>query len=309
MNSLFCSVVIGSYNRLSFLQIAINSVRKEQDAFLGKLEIIVVDGGSDDGTLEWLAAQKDIITIIQHNRGEWLGKKIVQRPWGYFMNLGFKCAQGKYVCMLSDDSILVPGALINGFNQFEQLLAEGKKIGAIAFYWRHWPEETLYRVGEPMGTTMYVNHGLYLNQALKEVGYIDEENYKFYFADIDLSFKFWQAGYICVDAENSYVEHYVHANIAVRKNNEEKTEQDGKVFMARWQPVFPALTNRNLGEKRTKAFQDLSGTAKQLRTLYGATVVKNPKLIMSAVKQSKLVTALLRYPKGMVRQMVRFFGR
>ena len=90
------SVVLGSYNRLNFLQLAIQSVRAQVDSQLR--EIIVVDGGSSDGSMEWLLEQKDIITIVQHNRGEWLGKKITRRSWGYFMNLAFKCASAKYVC-------------------------------------------------------------------------------------------------------------------------------------------------------------------------------------------------------------------
>jgi glycosyltransferase involved in cell wall biosynthesis len=55
-------------------------------------EIIVVDGGSEDGTLEWLIRQKDIITIVQHNRGEFNGKPVKRKSWGYFMNPCFKAA-------------------------------------------------------------------------------------------------------------------------------------------------------------------------------------------------------------------------
>ena len=31
------------------------------------MEIIVIDGGSTDGTCDWLAKQRDILTIIQPN--------------------------------------------------------------------------------------------------------------------------------------------------------------------------------------------------------------------------------------------------
>ena len=106
------SVVIGSYNRIDFLKLTLESVRRELEP--AAAEIIVVDGGSDDGSLEWLIAQKDIVTIVQHNRGTWRGKPVKRRSWGYFMNLGFKSAQGKYVCMLSDDCLVVPGAIRNG---------------------------------------------------------------------------------------------------------------------------------------------------------------------------------------------------
>ncbi|NEO65424.1 MAG: glycosyltransferase, partial [Moorea sp. SIO4G2] len=66
------SVVIGSYNRRPLLEKAIQSVRDNQIRV--PYEIIVIDGGSTDGSLEWLIQQKDIITIIQHNRGEFQGK-------------------------------------------------------------------------------------------------------------------------------------------------------------------------------------------------------------------------------------------
>src|SRR3990172_6418377 len=134
MNKPVVSVVLGSYNRCQFLPLTIASVRQELENVAH--EIIVIDGGSSDGALEWLTQQKDIITIVQHNRGVWDGKPIERRSWGYFMNLGFKIAQGKYICMLSDDCLIVPGAIQTGIDLFEHELAIGQKTGAIAFYWR-----------------------------------------------------------------------------------------------------------------------------------------------------------------------------
>ena len=83
------SIVLGSYNRKAFLQEAIESIRC--NGITVPYEIIVVDGGSTDGSKEWLINQPDIITIVQHNRmasGNQLSKR---RNWGYFMNLSFKC--------------------------------------------------------------------------------------------------------------------------------------------------------------------------------------------------------------------------
>jgi glycosyltransferase involved in cell wall biosynthesis len=90
-NEIEISIVLGSYNRLPFLKSTIESVRNNKITV--SYEIIVIDGGSNDGCMKWLAKQKDIITIVQHNHGKFRGQKIQRRSWGYFMNLGFKCGE------------------------------------------------------------------------------------------------------------------------------------------------------------------------------------------------------------------------
>src|SRR3984885_8272502 len=143
------SVVLGTYNRLSFLQATIASVRASQIDI--PYEIIVVDGGSSDGTVEWLTGQRDVIAIVQHNRETIDGKARRRRSWGYFMNLGFKCAEGRYICLISDDSVIHPDTLANGVRRFDREIAAGRRLGAVAFYWRSWPEEQGYHVGITLG--------------------------------------------------------------------------------------------------------------------------------------------------------------
>ena len=228
------SLVIGSYNRCKLLKLCIEAVRQELE--YESYEIIVVDGGSTDGTVEWLTAQKDIISIIQHNRGEWRGKPIHRKPWAYFMNLGFKCASGKYICMLSDDSLIVPGAINSGVDLFDEMLVQNTKVGAVAFYFRDYPLRKKYAVAVNVGN-LYVNHGLYLNSAVKEVGYIDE-GYHFYFADTDLILKMKSAGYTCISSKSSFVEHYFEATPEIRaSNNDEKKERDRMRLIEKWKGV------------------------------------------------------------------------
>jgi len=226
------SVVIGSYNRLEFLKATIETVRADITKI--RHEIIIVDGGSNDGSIEWLIAQKDIITILQHNRGEWNGQPIERQSWGYFMNLGFRAASGKYICMLSDDCLVIPGAIKNGITKFNSQLKSGKKVGALAFYWRNWPEQKKYWIGTTYNDTTHVNHGMYLKKALEAINYIDAQAYFFYHADSDICLRLMKAGYTISDSPSSFIEHYSDANAAVRATNMERQQQDWATYLNRW---------------------------------------------------------------------------
>ncbi len=294
------SVVLGSYNRLKFLKLTIDSIREEIKKI--NSEIIVVDGGSDDGTLDWLMQQKDIITIVQHNRGKWLGKKIERRSWGYFMNLGFKCAQGKYICMLSDDCLVIPGAIKNGYKLFEKKLNDGEKIGAIAFYWRDWLVQDQYHVGYTLDNKLYINHGMYLKDALEDVNYLDEETYFFYNGDGDVCLKMWQKGYEIIESQDSFIEHYPHANLNVRKSNCKKQRLDNSNYFNKWENVFYNRKEHNIGKIRYKSFYDPDNTAYKFRDLHIKNVEANPQIIK---KKNSFFKTKLNYIKFRAKAVLR----
>jgi GT2 family glycosyltransferase len=269
------SVVIGTFDRLRYLRGTLESVRDE----LAETphEIIVVDGGSGDGTIGWLTEQRDVVSVIQHNRGTWRGREIERRSWGYFMNLGFKAAQGRYVCMLSDDSLVVPGAITNGIRRADE---HSGPLGAVAFYWRDFPTDAGYRVGVTYGDRLFVNHGLYVREALEQVGYIDEDNFAFYHADGDLALRLDEAGYPCIASEDSYIEHYADANPVVRASNLGRQRTDWETYSARW---------AKLGEPSRQWLErqhhDTHGTARR----YWGPLLTNPNY-RRLQKASEIIT-------------------
>ena len=161
-----------------------------------------------------------------------------KRSWGYFMNLGFKCAEGRYICLISDDSVVHPDTIANGVDRFDRDRASGRKLGGLAFYWRSWPEEDKYRVGVTLAKKLFVNHGLFLRDAIAEVEWIDEDRYGFYCADGDLSLKLWDAGYEVDACEQALLEHFEHAGVTLRQRNLQALDADWQNYLARWTGKF-----------------------------------------------------------------------
>jgi glycosyltransferase involved in cell wall biosynthesis len=280
------SIVLGSYNRKAFLKSTIKSVRENKISY--DYEIIVIDGGSDDGSLEWLLKQKDIITIIQYNRGTFQGKEIKRKSWGYFMNLGFKCAKGEYILMISDDCLILPDSINKGIFHFDDLRNKNRKVGALAFYWRNWPEQKEYMIGLTFNK-IFVNHGLYLKSALEEISYIDEEYYVFYHADGDLCLRLYEKGYEVLATENSYIEHYSHANLKVKKSNFLLQNEDWNRYQLRWKKLIPPNSDLIL-HKIDKIYIDKSKTyttfpiMERLKIHFNKKVNKYKKILKSPLK-------------------------
>jgi glycosyltransferase involved in cell wall biosynthesis len=93
------SVVTGTYNRLEMLKRLVYSVRASARDV--SYEIIAVDGGSTDGSLDWLRAQSDV-KLIEH--GKLLGAIKAYDD-------GAALARGEYVVFANDDLTFIDNAL------------------------------------------------------------------------------------------------------------------------------------------------------------------------------------------------------
>lgn len=112
------SIVTGTYNRLELLQKMLESVRGQIPRHI-EYEFVIVDGGSTDGTLEWLATQNHV-TTIEH--GALLG------AINAFCD-GAKAAVGDYVIMANDDIVFQPHSIMRALSYLE----DNRRCGAVAF--------------------------------------------------------------------------------------------------------------------------------------------------------------------------------
>jgi glycosyltransferase involved in cell wall biosynthesis len=92
------SVVIPTHDRLELLKRTVQSIRQQS---FPDYEIIVVDDGSRDGTIDWLAENNSWLRgIRQSNKGP-----------GAARNAGAQVSHGQYLAFLDSDDVWFPWTL------------------------------------------------------------------------------------------------------------------------------------------------------------------------------------------------------
>ena len=178
------SIVTGTYNRISYLKNMVYSVRKS--VFTLPYEMIVVDGGSTDGTLEWCKSQSDI-KLIEH--GELLGAVKA-------FNDGAYAATGKYVILANDDIEFIDESLLAAYSFME----DSPKVGVGCFYQNRgnkpWHVEQMLAVNtEGRQVLAYYGQVVIVPREIgNKVGWWG--NYlRTYGGDNELSCNVWELGY------------------------------------------------------------------------------------------------------------------
>lgn len=99
------SVVTPSYNAMPFIKDTIESIRSQD---YPKIEHIVIDGGSNDGTVEILKGCPQLRWISEPDRGQ-----------SDALNKGFRLAQGEVIGWLNADDTYRPGAISHAIEYFQ----------------------------------------------------------------------------------------------------------------------------------------------------------------------------------------------
>lgn len=99
MSKIRVSFIITTKNKSKFLKNTLHNIRE----FITKEdELIIIDGGSTDGTRQLIAQNQDIITYFESEKdfGE-----------AHALNKGILYSKGKYIKMLTDDDYIYPKAI------------------------------------------------------------------------------------------------------------------------------------------------------------------------------------------------------
>ena len=205
------SIVFGTYNRYSLLVDCIESIRQS----VGNLhyEIIVVDGGSTDGSRQYLANQPDVVFL-----GEWELEGAIRA-----FNKGFSLTKGWATCQLNDDCVCIGSVLSDAYHY---LRANQDAVGQIAFYF-----DTAcngqFRRGDIVNGFVTANLGMCQTLLGHAVGWWGQEDHT-YGGDNRLSMEIWQLGYKVVALEQFKV-HHIGDHGGPRRPN-----LDASNFWARW---------------------------------------------------------------------------
>ncbi len=213
-------------------------------------ELIFVDNGSTDGTVDWLktfSAQNDGVRAIYNseNRGFSAGN-----------NQGVAKAGGDYICLLNNDVLVADGwleDLIDAFDRDERIgmvgavtnKASGMQIlknipytDDAGFYpfadnWRaqHQGEVTPRR--RLAGFVMLTGRTVY-----EQVQGFDEGYGLGNFEDDDISLKIRAAGYALMVHDGTYIHHYGHSSFKANKIDLlESLKANEKIFRKKWPEV------------------------------------------------------------------------
>lgn len=165
-------ILIATYNRLSLLKSAIDSIL---DGTRCPHELIVIDGGSTDGTIEFLESHSGITPVFQ---GKLFG---TSRSY----NQVWRQINSRFTCWLSDDTDIVAGSLDLAVG----ILELEPHIGMVGLKMKDTmgPNQNRPYMGaiSEFGI-LNCNHGVLSTDLLRSVGYFNE-SYRSYTIDPDLT--------------------------------------------------------------------------------------------------------------------------
>jgi GT2 family glycosyltransferase/tetratricopeptide (TPR) repeat protein/2-polyprenyl-3-methyl-5-hydroxy-6-metoxy-1,4-benzoquinol methylase len=205
------SIILLTHNELPYTQLCLESIRKHTHL---PYELVVVDNGSTDGTVEWLQRQSDVHLVCNPTN---LG-------FAKGVNQGLQAAEGTHLLLLNNDTVVTPGwlrrllrclhsgpdvglvgPLTNYASGPQQVQASYRSPAALdAFAWDLGRHGTRYQeVSRLIGFCMLMKR-----ETVARVGLLDEQFGLGTFEDDDYSWRARRAGHRLLIATDAFVHHF-----------------------------------------------------------------------------------------------------
>lgn len=210
-----CVLVVTS-NHADFINDCVVSVLNSQCAC--SFNLVVVDNGSVDGTVEILRSYGEQLWLIERESGHSLSSN---------NNVGFKTVRARYYLVMNPDTILPSNGIESLYNFMETHLSAGacgpklvNQDGSLQLSCRRFPtprtflsRRTPLRYFIPLEKSdksqlmISMDHDktqrvdwvigactIFRKEALDQIGYFDEQ-FHLYCEDIDICYRLWHAGW------------------------------------------------------------------------------------------------------------------
>jgi len=247
------SICMATYNRLPYLKNCLNSIFDGFGDY--PYEIIIADGGSTDGTLEYLKGLNNgKIKLIEQN--ELVGPVKAT-------NACFKKAKGGFFFGVNDDMTIAPEVVIKSC----EIMKQEEKIGLVYQKVQYPGFGCLHEVTKQIGTyrVLWGKSLLFRRAALKKINYFDE-SYRAYHVESDTALSILSLGYTTIFHKGVGAYHYrinVNENSEAYSANIKNAANERKYFLEKWSDLQKEIENylkhSYLKKQNEMIFKRLSG--------------------------------------------------
>lgn len=209
------SIVIPNWNGKRFLAGCLDSIRKQRHE---KIETIIVDNGSHDGSVEFIKENYPEVKLITFD---------VNTGFSPAVNAGIRGATGYYIALLNNDTIVEPLWV----EELVKALDHHPEVGSVGCKMLAYEDQTIldgvgdgYRRGGLPGrighkerdegrfdSSRYIlgacgGAAMYRRELFDDIGLFDDD-YFAYLEDVDLALRAQSAGYKCLYVPTAVVYH------------------------------------------------------------------------------------------------------
>lgn len=195
-SSLFFSVVIPTYNRLPILQKCLKALEYQhlrENTVVAGYEVVVVDDGSTDGTLEWLESHRQELSKVRSLSQDHLGPAAAR-------NLGVEQAKGDTIIFIDSDLVVTE----NFLQAHADALVQGQQqLGSDRVFTYGWvintnnfdnPSSEPYKITDFSAAYFATGNVAIARKWLEEAGLFDTRFQLYGWEDLELGVRLKQLG-------------------------------------------------------------------------------------------------------------------